>query len=82
MATPPPTHSASGRFVGLIFMSIGVLWLGLTGLCTLGTFATLIGSDGLSAGLGDVALILIVAVPSALIGGAVYFVGRLLRPKV
>ena len=82
MASPPPVQpNASARFVGLIFMSIGVLWLSLTGLCTLGMFATLISTDGLSAGVGDLALILIVAVPSALIGGAVYFVGRLLRPK-
>ena len=82
MASPLPVQpNASARFVGLIFMSLGVLWLALTGLCSVGMLATLVSTDGLSAGLGDLLLILIVAVPSALIGGAIYFLGRLLRPK-
>jgi hypothetical protein len=79
MVEPAPLTSGSptGRFVGLILISVGVLWLSLTGLCTAFAFLSLIGT----ADYGDILLILTVAVPSAVIGGAIYFVGRLLRPR-
>ena len=73
----PQQHSASARFVGLILISIGVLWLVLTGLCTAAAFITMM-TDG---GLGDIMLILPFTAVSAILGGAVYYVGRLLRPK-
>ena len=74
---PVPAASPSGRFVGLILISIGVLWLVLTGLCTAAAFVTLMSEGNLS----DIMLILTFSVPSAVLGGAVYFVGRLLRPS-
>jgi hypothetical protein len=78
MADPPPAPTnTTGRFVGLVLISIGVLWLVLTGLCTAGAFITL-ASQGDTT---DVGLVLVFAVPSAILGGAIYFVGRLLRPK-
>ncbi len=78
MADPALAPSnTSGRFVGLVLLSIGVLWLALTGLCTAVAFITLAGQGDLSA----VMLILVFAAPSAILGGAIYFVGRLLRPK-
>jgi len=78
----PAANPPAGRFVGLLFMAIGVLWLALTGLCTAFSFFAML-STGQSAdfNLSDIGIILIVAVPSALIGGGVYYVGRLLRPK-
>jgi hypothetical protein len=79
MAAPPPVPagSPSGRFVGLILISIGVLWLTLTGLCTAAALVTLM-SEG---NLGDVLMIAVFTLPSAVLGAAVYFVGRLLRPR-
>jgi hypothetical protein len=78
MAEPPPlpSGSSSGRFVGLILLSIGVLWLALTGLCTVVAFVTLMGDGDFS----DIMLILPFTVISAALGAAVYIVGRLLRP--
>lgn len=78
MATPPTEpKNTSGRFVGLILVSIGVLWLALTGLCTLAAFAIMATEDSFS----DIMLILPFSVISAILGGGVYVVGRLLRPR-
>lgn len=78
MTEPAPAQqSAAARFVGLILVSIGVLWLVLTGLCTAGALVS-IASEG---NLGDIGMILVFALPSAMIGGALYFGGRLLRPR-
>ena len=78
MATSPAGEgNASGRFVGLVLISIGVLWLALTGLCTAVAFATLARQGN----LGDSKLILVFAGPSAILGGSLYLIGQLLRPK-
>ena len=66
-----------GRFIGLILVVIGVLWLVLTGLCTAAFAIGLLGEGN----LGDIGVILTIGVPSALIGGAIYAIGRWLRPK-
>ena len=70
-------RNSTGRFVGLILMSIGALWLVLTGLCTAGALVTIAAQGDLT----DITLILIFSVPSAIVGGAFYFGGRFLRPK-
>ena len=78
---PVPAGSPSGRFVGLILISIGVLWLTLTGLCTAFFFVAVLGDSSTTIYFSDVVMVLSFAIPSALIGGALYFVGRLLRPR-
>jgi hypothetical protein len=78
MVEPAPEEgSASGRFIGLILISIGVLWLALTGLCTAAAFVMMMTEGGLS----DIMLILPFTAVSAILGGGVYYLGRLLRPK-
>ena len=77
MATPPVGEGSAGRFVGLVLVSIGILWLALTGLCTAVAFVTLAQQGN----LGDSMLILVFAIPSTILGGSLYLVGRLLRPK-
>ena len=77
MATHPVGEGSAGRFVGLVLVSIGILWLALTGLCTAVALATLAQQGN----LGDSMLILVFAIPSAILGGSLYLVGRLLRPK-
>jgi hypothetical protein len=69
--------SGIGRFIGLILIVIGAFWLVLTGLCS-AAFAIGILGEG---NLGDIGVILTIAVPSALIGGVIYAIGRWLRPK-
>lgn len=65
------------RFIGLILIVIGVIWLVTTGLCSAAFAIGLLGEGN----LGDIGVILTIAVPSALIGGAIYGIGRWLRPK-
>ena len=78
MAEPAPAErNASASFVGLVLISIGVLWLALTGLCTAVAFATLAQQGN----LGDSMWVLVFAAPSAILGGSLYLVGRLLRAK-
>lgn len=71
---PPPTVS---RFIGLILVAVGTLWLVLTGLCT-AVFAVGVAGEG---NLNDIGGVLSIGVPSALIGIAIYAIGRALRPR-
>lgn len=77
MTTSPPASDLS-RLVGRILIVIGTLWLVLTGLCS-GAF--LIGLLG-EGNLRDVGVVLTIAIPSALIGGVIYAIGRWIRPKL
>lgn len=74
---PVPAGSPTGRFVGLILISIGILWLSLTGLCAVVTFVSMFAEGGFA----NIFLILIFVVPSVLIGGAFYGVGQMLRSR-
>ena len=74
--TPPP-GSDLARLTGLILVVVGTLWLVLTGLCT-AVFAVGIAGEG---NLNDIGGVLSIGVPSALIGGAIYAIGRWLRPR-
>ena len=77
MSRAPPPGNDLARFIGLILVVIGALWLVLTGLCT-AVFALGIAGEG---NLNDVGGVLSIGVPSALIGGAIYALGRWLRPR-
>ena len=79
MAELPPVREGNPtrRFIGLILVSVGVLWLSLTGLCTVVAFVSML-SEG---GVGALLLVLAFSVPSALIGGAIYGVGQMLRSR-
>jgi|CXWL01.1.fsa_nt_gi hypothetical protein len=72
----PPNNDLT-RLIGLILVVIGTLWLALTGLCTTAFALGLLGEGN----LGDVTVILTIAIPSTLIGGLIYAIGRWLRPK-
>lgn len=69
-------QSSIGRFIGLILIVVGALWLAVTGLCT-AAFAVGIAGEG---NLNDIGGVLSIGVPSALIGAALYAIGRWLRP--
>ncbi|MFM9862722.1 MAG: hypothetical protein ACKVRO_03860 [Micropepsaceae bacterium] len=76
MAESPPGNDLA-RLIGLILIVIGTLWLVLTGLCS-GAF--LIGFLG-QGNLSDIGAVFAIGIPSALIGGIVYAIGRWLRPS-
>ncbi len=73
-----PSGNDFVRLFGLILVVIGVIWLVTTGLCTTVFAIGLLGEGNLN----DVGGVLSICVPSALIGGAIYAVGRWLRPRV
>lgn len=75
--TDQPRDTDIARLIGLILIAIGTLWLVLTGLCS-GAF--LIGFMG-EGNLSDIGAVFMIGIPSALIGGTVYAIGRWLRPK-
>jgi hypothetical protein len=77
MTASPPPRSDLPRLIGLILIVIGTLWLVLTGLCTAAFAIGLLGEGN----LGDITVILTIAIPSILIGGLIYAIGRWLRPK-
>ncbi|MCE9521886.1 MAG: hypothetical protein K8S25_05575 [Alphaproteobacteria bacterium] len=70
------SSSDLSRLVGLMLIVIGVIWLVTTGLCS-AAFAIGLADGGNS---NDMIIILVVGVPSAVIGGVIYWIGRLLRP--
>jgi hypothetical protein len=73
----PSSGGELGRLIGLILIVIGVIWLVTTGLCS-AVFAVGLFDNG---NLNDLGVVLTIGVPSALIGGAIYAIGRWLRPR-
>lgn len=73
----PTTGSEVSRLIGLILIVIGLMWLVTTGLCS-AAFAIGLAGEG---NLGDLGAVLMIGIPSALIGGIIYAIGRWLRPE-
>ena len=65
------------RYFGLFLMIAGVMWLATTGLCTLVFASIVIRNYALNA--SDILTMLLVAAPSALIGYAIFAIGRWLK---
>lgn len=65
------------RLIGRALIVIGLLWVVMTGLCNMGFLAQMFGEGDWS----NADLVLIIGVPSALIGGIIYALGRWLRFK-
>jgi hypothetical protein len=76
MTDEPPRNDLT-RLFGLILIVIGTLWLVLTGLCSAAFLIGLLGEGNLR----DVGVVLTIGIPSALVGGIIYAIGRWLRPK-
>lgn len=79
MTSPPPpdTGDAVKRLIGLMLIMIGIFWLVMTGLCS-GAFLIGLLAEG---GFKDIGGVFMIGIPSALIGGVIYALGRLLSPK-
>jgi hypothetical protein len=69
--------SELARFVGLILIFIGAMWVAMTGLCNMG----FIGQMLFEGDWSNADLVLIIGAPSAAIGGVIYAIGRWLRPR-
>ncbi len=78
--TPPPSIT---RIVGLILITVGVLWMAASGLCSAAFFLMLLTESPSDARevLSITPMVLLVGGFSAGIGFVVYIVGRALRPK-
>ena len=81
-STPQPP-SEIRRFIGLVLLVIGALWMAASGLCT-----AVFGVGLLAEGGGDLAeassivlLMLVYGGVSALFGFGLYAIGRWLRPR-
>jgi hypothetical protein len=69
------------RFIGLALIVIGTLWLVLTGLCS-AAFLISVWQGGDPPPRDEaVGMTLLVTVPSILMGGLIYSIGRSLRGK-
>lgn len=73
--TEVPTGGDGRRLVGLVLMVAGLSWVVLTGVCNAGFLGQMLFEGDWS----NADLVLILGVPSALIGGIIYAVGRWLR---
>ena len=83
MSDASPKESGSvRRFVGLIFIVVGVLWMSAAGLCSAGFFVSILvdGADFREV-LSIVPMIGLVGGFGVGIGLVIYVVGRALRPK-
>lgn len=84
MTVPPQAGGGEiRRFVGLILIVIGALWMSASGLCS-AAFAISLFADGggnLAEGFSVVLLIAVYGGISALFGLGVYAIGRAMRPK-
>jgi len=71
------------RIVGLVLITVGVLWTAASGLCSAGFFVTLLteGGGDLREALSILPMILLVGGFSTGLGIVLYVVGRALRPK-
>lgn len=73
----PQSGGELGRLIGLILIVIGVFWLATTGLCSAVFAIGLLGEGNLN----DIGGVFMIGVPSALIGGVIYAIGRWMRPR-
>lgn len=73
--TEPVAAGDLRRLIGLVLTVIGLLWLVMTGLCNATFLVQMLGEGDWS----NADLVLILGLPSALIGGAIYAAGRWLR---
>lgn len=64
------------RFVGLLLMYIGFLWTAFSGLCS-AVFVISLLNNGQTT---DMTAVLLVGIPSTLVGLILYAIGRWLRP--
>lgn len=84
MSDPTPqAPSETRRFIGLILVVIGALWMAASGLCTavFGVGLLADGSSDLAEASSIILLMLVCGGVSALFGLGVYAIGRWLRPR-
>ncbi len=80
--TPDSATGSVRRFVGLILIVVGVLWMVAAGLCSAGFFASILveGADFREV-LSIAPMIALVGGLGAGIGLVIYVVGHALRPR-
>jgi hypothetical protein len=83
MTEPAPPPAGLKRIVGLILITMGILWMAASGLCSAGFVVALLTESGgdLGEALSTAPMIVIVGGFSIGVGFVLYVVGRALRPK-
>lgn len=77
MSAQPPPGDPFGRFIGLLLMGFGVLWIAFCGLCAFGVMSTVVTeSAGSSDALGSTLVVLVISGLAAVGGYAVFIAGR------
>ena len=77
MTDQQPSGESFGRFIGLLLMGFGVLWMAFCGLCAFGVLATVLTeSVGSSDVLGSSLLVVTISGVAAVGGYAVFIAGR------
>jgi uncharacterized membrane protein HdeD (DUF308 family) len=66
------------RFIALSLIVIGIFWMGFSGLCTAAFGVSFLQNDQT---LSDIAPVLLIGVPSVIIGYAIFAFGRWLRDR-
>jgi hypothetical protein len=83
MTEQTPAGNEVGRFIGLVLIVIGVLWMAASGLCSAGFAVALFAEGGGNASdaLSVLSVVLLYGGLSALLGFGVFAIGRVLRPS-
>ena len=79
--TEQPAGHEIRRFIGLVLIVVGVLWMGVSGLCSAAALVMmpLMGGD-MRELLSSLPMVLLIGGFSGGLGFAVYAIGRALRP--
>jgi hypothetical protein len=76
MTEQQPSGDSFGRFMGLVLMGAGVLWMAFCGLCAFGVMATVVTESSGSDAWGSTFAVLLISGVSAAAGYGVFIAGR------
>ena len=76
MTEQQPSGESFGRFIGLLLMGFGVLWIAFCGLCAFGVMATVVTESGGNDAWGSAFAVLLISGVAAAGGYAVFIAGR------
>ncbi len=76
MTEQPPSGESFGRFIGLLLMGFGVLWIAFCGLCAFGVMATIVTESAGGEALSSTLVVVLISGLAAAGGYAVFVAGR------
>lgn len=76
MTEQQPSGESFGRFIGLLLMGFGVLWIAFCGLCAFGVMATVMTESAGGEALSSTLVVVLISGLAAAGGYAVFVAGR------